>query len=43
MKILLIQQYLLGKNEGGDTRFNELARIWSEKGLEITVLSGMVN
>lgn len=43
MKILLIHQYFLGKSEGGGSRFNELTRLWSEKGHNITILAGMVN
>lgn len=43
MKILLIHQYFLEKNDGGGSRFNEMTRIWEEKGHEVTVLAGMVH
>ena len=43
MKILLIHQYFLEKNDGGGSRFNEMVKYWSEKGHEVTVLSGMVH
>jgi len=41
MKILLIHQFFLEKNDGGGSRWNEMARIWGEMGHEITVLAGM--
>lgn len=43
MKILLIHQYFLEKGEGGGSRFNEMTKIWSEKGHKVTVLAGMVH
>lgn len=43
MKILLIHQYYLEKNEGGGSRWNEITKIWANAGNEITVLSGMVH
>ena len=43
MRILLIHQYFLEKDEGGGSRFNEMTKIWSSLGHKITVLSGMVN
>ena len=43
MRILLIHQYFLEKGEGGGSRFNEMAKLWSEQGHEITVLAGMVH
>lgn len=39
MKILLIHQYFLGKNQGGGSRFNEMAKIWSDEGHEVTVIA----
>ena len=39
MKILLIHQYFLGKNQRGGSRFNEMAKIWSNEGHEVTVLA----
>jgi glycosyltransferase involved in cell wall biosynthesis len=43
MRVLLIHQYFMDENEAGGSRFNEMTRIWSEAGHEITVLAGMVN
>ena len=43
MKILLIHQYFLEKNDIGGSRFNEMTKFWASKGHEITVISGMVN
>jgi len=43
MKILLIHQYFLEKNDAGGSRFNEMVKYWSNLGYEITVLSGMVH
>lgn len=43
MKILLIHQYFLEKNDGGGSRFNEMTRVWAEAGHEMTVLAGMVH
>jgi glycosyltransferase involved in cell wall biosynthesis len=43
MKILLIHQYFLEKGDGGGSRFNEMTRIWQQKGHQITVVSGMVH
>lgn len=43
MKILLIHQYFLEKDDGGGSRFNEMSRVWEEKGHDITVLAGMVH
>lgn len=43
MKILLIHQYFLGKNQGGGSRFNEMTKTWADEGHEITVLSSWPN
>lgn len=43
MKILLIHQYFLGKNEAGGSRWNEITKDWEEKGIETTVIAGMVH
>ncbi|MDB5273818.1 MAG: glycosyltransferase WbuB [Chitinophagaceae bacterium] len=43
MRILLIHQYFLEKNDSGGSRFNEMTRVWSEQGVEITVLAGMIH
>lgn len=43
MRILLVHQYFLEKDDGGGSRFNEMTRVWEEAGHEITVLAGMVH
>lgn len=43
MRILLIHQYFLEKNDGGGSRFNEMSKSWAAQEHEITVLSGMVH
>ena len=43
MRILLLHQYFLEKDEGGGSRFNEMTKAWSSLGHKTTVLSGMVN
>lgn len=43
MKILLIHQYFLEKNDGGGSRWNEMSRIWALQGHEVTILAGMVH
>lgn len=43
MRILLIHQFFLEDHEGGGSRWNEMSRIWTEEGHEITVLAGMTH
>lgn len=43
MRILLIHQYFLEKNDGGGSRFNEMVKYWSSQGHDVTVLAGMVH
>lgn len=43
MKILLIHQYYLEKNDGGGSRWNEMTKFWAEQGHHITLLAGMVH
>lgn len=43
MRILLIHQFFLEDNDGGGSRWNEMSRIWTEAGHEVTVLAGMVH
>ena len=42
MNILLLHQYFLEEDGAGGARFNEMARIWTEKGHNVTVLAGMM-
>ena len=39
-RILLIHQFFLQDNAGGGSRWNEMARIWTEAGSDVTVLAG---
>ena len=43
MKILLVHQYFVGKNQGGGLRFNEMTKVWADKGHEISVIAGMLD
>ncbi|MCG8388171.1 MAG: glycosyltransferase family 4 protein [Cytophagales bacterium] len=43
MNILLIHQYFLEEDDPGGSRFNEMAKTWSEMGHNITVLAGMMH
>ncbi|MFW5700196.1 MAG: glycosyltransferase family 4 protein [Cyclobacteriaceae bacterium] len=43
MRILLIHQYFLERDDPGGSRFNEMTRYWSEQGHDITVLAGMIH
>lgn len=43
MRILLLHQYFLEENDPGGSRWNEMTKVWSEKGHEITVLGGMMH
>lgn len=40
MKILVIHQYYLMPGSPGGSRFNELARLWTDAGHEVTVIAG---
>lgn len=43
MKIVVVHQYYLMPGQAGGSRFNELARMWSEAGHEVTVVAGNVD
>lgn len=43
MKIAVIHQYYLTPGQSGGSRFNEMARMWSEKGHQVTVIAGTVD
>lgn len=43
MRILLLHQYFLEKDDPGGSRFNELTKHWADKGHQITVIAGMVH
>ncbi|AKT37582.1 glycosyltransferase family 4 protein [Chondromyces crocatus] len=43
MKIVVFHQYYLAPGEPGGSRYNELARLWSEGGHDVTVVAGTLN
>jgi len=43
MNVLLIHQYFLEEDDPGGSRWNELTRVWTEKGHTVTVLAGMIH
>ncbi len=43
MNILLVHQYYQEKNDPGGLRWNEMTRLWAEKGHKITVIAGMTH
>ena len=43
MRILLIHQYFLEKEDAGGSRFNEMTKMWAAQGHQITVLAGMIH
>ena len=43
MKILVLHQYYLMAGQAGGSRFNEMARFWTEAGDQVTVIAGTVD
>jgi len=43
MNILLLHQYFLEEDDSGGSRWNEMAKVWTESGHDVTVLAGMVH
>ncbi|MEZ7172925.1 glycosyltransferase family 4 protein [Sporosarcina sp. OR05] len=43
MKILVLHQYFLGKDDPGGSRFNQFVKYWEKLGHEITVVAGTVH
>ncbi len=43
MKILVVHQYYLMPGQFGGSRFNEMARMWTERGHQVTVIAGTVD
>ncbi len=43
MKILVVHQYYLMPGQFGGSRFNEMSRLWSEQGHDVTVIAGTVD
>ncbi len=43
MKILLLHQYFLEEDDAGGSRWNEMAKSWTDQGHEVTVIAGMMH
>ncbi len=43
MNILLLHQYFLEEDDPGGSRWNELTRVWTNKGHSVTVIAGMMH
>lgn len=43
MKILLLHQFFLEEDDSGGSRWNEMTKVWADKGHNITVLAGMMH
>lgn len=43
MRILLIHEYFLEEDDAGGSRWNEMAKVWTEEGNEVVVLAGMIH
>ncbi len=43
MRILIIHQYFLGKEDAGGSRWNQFAKYWARAGHEVTILAGTVH
>ncbi len=43
MKILIVHQYFLGREDAGGSRWNEFSRFFAEAGHEVTILAGTVH
>ena len=43
MNILLIHQYFLEEDDFGGSRFNEITKIWTEQGHQVSVIAGMMH
>ncbi len=43
MKILLLHQYFLEENDPGGSRWNEITKIWTDQGHEVSVIGGMMH
>lgn len=43
MKILLLHQYFLEEDDPGGSRWNEIAKYWTNEGHEVTVIAGMMH
>lgn len=43
MKILLLHQYFLEEDDAGGSRWNEMAKTWTDLGHDVTVIAGMMH
>lgn len=43
MKILILHQYFLEEDDSGGSRWNEMTKVWTDAGCEVTVIAGMMH
>lgn len=43
MKILLLHQYFLEDDDAGGSRWNEMTKLWTDLGHDVTVIAGMMH
>jgi glycosyltransferase involved in cell wall biosynthesis len=43
LRVILLHQYFLEEDDPGGSRWNEMTKIWSEQGHEVTVIAGMMH
>lgn len=43
MKILILHQYFLEEDDPGGSRWNEITKVWTEQGHEVSVIAGMMH
>lgn len=43
MKILLLHQYFLEEDDPGGSRWNEITKVWTDAGHDVTVIAGMMH
>ena len=43
MKILLLHQYFLEEDDSGGSRWNEITKVWTDAGHDVTVIAGMMH
>jgi len=43
MRVLLLHQYFLEEDDSGGSRWNEMAKVWTDLGHDVVVLAGMIH
>ena len=43
MKIVLLHQYFLEEDDSGGSRWNEITKVWTDAGHDVTVIAGMMH